>query len=226
MGKKMPWLKTRLRQINQTPAGLARHLGLYAPRVYEMIAGRRQILPDEIAKTAEFLQWDVPELLNRMPKERRVLPTVDGQHRLLATRAEHRTLVPVVSTIASASMGWDAIVVRDAGPARFLECREFSSRTDVFCMYQHSTRMEPWRQEGELVLAEKEKPPKDLDHVIIYQTVESEVRVLIRQLLHTTESIYRVRQHNPGKRKATDGNIGRDTVTSIYRVLTWDDVFR
>ena len=60
---KMPWLKSRLREISRTPAGLARHLDIGGPRVYEMIAGRRSMQPAEIAPAAEFLDWTIDELM-------------------------------------------------------------------------------------------------------------------------------------------------------------------
>jgi hypothetical protein len=70
----MPWLKSRLREIGRTPAGLARHLKLGGPRVYEMIAGRRGMQPNEIAPTAEYLDWPLDEVIKRLPEEARVLP--------------------------------------------------------------------------------------------------------------------------------------------------------
>src|SRR5215468_5643072 len=74
MKQKMPWLKDRLRTLNQTPTALARHLHIAAPRVHEMISGKRAMQPDEIEPTAAFLKWSVNDLLARLPKQARVLP--------------------------------------------------------------------------------------------------------------------------------------------------------
>src|SRR5215475_9312282 len=79
MKQKMPWLKDRLRTLNQTPTALARRLNIAAPRVYEMIGGRRAMQPDEIEPTADFLKWSVSELLARLPESDRVLPVSDSE---------------------------------------------------------------------------------------------------------------------------------------------------
>jgi len=67
MKEKMPWLKTRLRELGRTPTALAKALGIAPPRVYEMISGRRHIQPDEIEPMAKFLDWSLPELKQRLP---------------------------------------------------------------------------------------------------------------------------------------------------------------
>jgi hypothetical protein len=93
MKEKMPWLKTRLRDLGKTPTALAKSLGIAAPRVYEMIAGRRHIQPNEIEPMAKFLDWSVEEINRHLPAHSRavlVQPKVydmllhDGQHLVMA----------------------------------------------------------------------------------------------------------------------------------------------
>jgi hypothetical protein len=56
------WLKTRLRALNKTPAGLARHLAIPGPQIYEAIGGRRDIPPEWIEPMAVYVEWPVDEL--------------------------------------------------------------------------------------------------------------------------------------------------------------------
>lgn len=209
----MPWLKTRLREINKTPAGLARHLLLYAPRVYEMIAGRRQILPGEIVKMAEFLEWTTEELLERMPEDRRVLPS--------KPKSTHRSIPVLGSMPALLTSNYDATLTGET--QRHVSCgAHLEGRSDLFAIYIHGTKMSPWRDEGEVVLAEKERPPAELDHVVIMMSIDDRQHCLVRQLLHSTDASYRVRQYRPDKTTS----IAKKAVSSIYRVMTWDDVIR
>ena len=75
MKEKMPWLKARLRDLGKTPTALAKSLGIAAPRVYEMIAGRRHIQPNEIEPMAKFLDWSMEEINRHLPEQSR-LPDV------------------------------------------------------------------------------------------------------------------------------------------------------
>ena len=79
MKEKMPWLKARLRALGKTPTALAKALGIAAPRVYEMIAGRRHIQPNEIEPMAKFLDWSMEEINSHLPEQSR-LPDVFISH--------------------------------------------------------------------------------------------------------------------------------------------------
>ena len=69
--RKMPWLKARLRELRKTPSGLADHLHVAAPRIYEMIGGRRLMHADEIPAVASFLEWTVEDVLRHGPRPSR-----------------------------------------------------------------------------------------------------------------------------------------------------------
>ena len=97
MKEKMPWLKARLRDLGRTPTALAKELGIAAPRVYEMIAGRRHIQPNEIAPMAKFLDWSVEEINRHLPEHSRAvvigkpsadtaIVAIDGQHRVMVRK--------------------------------------------------------------------------------------------------------------------------------------------
>jgi hypothetical protein len=94
MKEKMPWLKTRLREMGRTPTALAKHLGIAPPRVYEMIAGRRHIQSSEIAPMAAFLDWSVGELNRHLPEHSRaVVVAPEGTRPLVVIDGQHRAMV-------------------------------------------------------------------------------------------------------------------------------------
>jgi hypothetical protein len=221
MKVEMPWLKARLRELHRTPAGLARHLGIQGPRVYEMIGGRRAIQPDEIEPTAEFLDWSVEQLLEQLPEEARVIP-----HRIAHNPG--KGMLPVLGTTrewTTTAEGKNYDMLLTGETTHYLKSLPaLNGRVDVACLYLHGTGMCPWREPGELVLIEYKRPPRDHDHVVIYLTAKDNgpVPVLVRQLVRQVGGKLRVRQHNPLK----ESDIDLKRVASMYRVLTWDDVVR
>lgn len=215
MDKKMPWLKTRLRTVNKTPAMLARHLGIAAPRVYEMIGGRRALQPSEMRQTAEYLDWSIEELASHLPAEARIVPM--QEHALLPSS---RNGITFLASTEATGTNYDAVLTGDT--TRHV-MSTLEGRSDVFCLYLHGNRMTPWRKPGELVLFEKGRPAAENDHVVIWMTIDDQATVTIRQLMTSKHpGKVKLRQHNPGK----DVEIDRTKVTSIFRVMTWDDVIR
>lgn len=88
MKEKMPWLKIRLRELGKTPTALAKSLGIAAPRVYEMIAGRRHIQPSEIEPMAKFLDWSIEEINKHLPEHSRaVMIEAKGSPRVFAAHS-------------------------------------------------------------------------------------------------------------------------------------------
>jgi hypothetical protein len=232
--EKMPWLKTRLREIGRTPAALTRHLNLKGPRVYEMIAGRRSMQPDEIGPTAQFLDWSVDELIRRLPAADRLLPagtkTTGGKPPgkdnsvLSTTRVESISWIPVLTTTGAVENACDVVLSKQ--PTRYFETLPaFRGRTDIRCLYMASAAMKPWRDAGDLVIFEQDRPPRENDYVVIYLADGDgdEICVLVRQLL-TSKSPGKLtlRQHNPQR----DTTIERKAVSSMFRVMTWDDCIR
>ena len=221
---KMPWLKDRLRQIDRTPAGLARHLNIGGPRVYEMIAGRRGMQPNEIEPTAEYLGWSKEQLLEKLPEEARIVPYA------LKTSG-----IPVLATTRTWDLAdWDLLLTGET--TRYVEPPPaLKGRADIQALYMGSDAMEPWRNPGDLVLFEKDRPPREHDYVVVYLVeakrsprdmptdVRAMTRVMVRQLLGPKgPGKVRLRQHNPRR----DVTIDRKTVAGMFRVMTWEDCVR
>jgi len=114
MKEKMPWLKTRLRELGRTPTALAKALGIAAPRVYEMIAGRRHIQQSEIAPMAEFLDWSIEEINRHLPAHSR-LPLAVITHAPGAGMTETSAVIrQVCEMVKSAPKPVDMDEIRDA----------------------------------------------------------------------------------------------------------------
>ena len=113
---------------------------------------------------------------------------------------------------------------------RFIETLPaFRGRSDIQCLYMASAVMKPWRAPGELILFEQERPPTELDYVVIY--LQSPVArmwpVMVRQLVQIKkQNKLRLRQHNPPAGQKTDSEIDLKSVAAMFRVMTWDDCVR
>jgi len=224
----MPWLKERLRTLNKTPAGLARELGVAPPRVYEMIAGRRAMQPDEIEPTARFLEWPVQDVIAHLPEEARVIPAT----------LNHKNMIPVLGTTRTLDLSaWDCLLTGET--TNYIEqLPAFRGRTDIECLHISTPKMWPWRDPGDLVIFEKQRPANAGDYVVIYLVEDKKspvygdeqlrqlrklTRVMVRQLLQSkSTNKLRLRQYNPQR----DTEIDRKIVASMFRVLSWNDVLR
>ena len=225
---KMPWLKLRLREIGRTPAGLARHLDIGGPRIYEMIAGRRGMQPTEIEPTAEFLDWSIEELMNHLPEEDRVLPATLKGSTVMVPKDAIRLLGSVRPW--GIKQDWDLELTGEV--TRYIETMPaLRGRKDVSCLYLPTTNMDPWRSSADLVLFEKSRPPVERDHVVVYLielkgALPKTTRVMVRQLISSTAQRVVLRQHSPAHDAKADTQLDRKAIVGIYRVMSWDDVIR
>jgi hypothetical protein len=205
----MPWLKDRLRKLGKTPTALARELKIEPPRVYEMIAGRRAMQPREVAPTARFLEWSIEELLQHLPPESRVMPTQD------LNGSNHK--IPLLGTTQQLADMWDCVLTGET--RRLASFTALEHRTDLEALYVHTTRMAPWREQGDVVIYEKTRPPMVNDYVVIFWVDNGRNKVLVRQLIEAKDHKLVVRQHNPDKKLT----LNLKEIASCFRVLTWID---
>jgi hypothetical protein len=98
----------------------------------------------------------------------------------------------------------------------------FNGRDDLFCIYLTGRQMLPWRDAGQLVVGEKNRPPRNNDHVVIFMTINRQRVITVRQLLASDDpDTIVVKQHNPDNGPQS---IERKAITALCRVITWDDV--
>ena len=219
MRANMPWLKDRLHEIDKSVTAMAAEMGIAAPRIHEMIGGRRSIKPKEVEPMARALEWSVPQLLSRLPADTALLrKTVKNQP----------DAIPLLGTVQESvpSDRYDCLLTGET--IRYLKaCSGLEGRSDVECLHMSNGLMAPWRNTGDLVVYEKNRPPSVGDYVVIY-LVEDEAtakwakslqRVMVRQLVEANEKV-RVRQHNPN----LDTSINRRKIAKMYRVMGWNEV--
>jgi hypothetical protein len=225
--EKMPWLKDRLRAVGRTPAGLARHLSIGGPRVYEMIAGRRGMQPGEIEPAAGYLDWSVEELIKHLPETDRNLP---ANQKGGTAMSPGKGMIPVLATSRTwGTVNWDLVLTGEI--TRYVETLPaLRGRTDIQCLYMANTHMEPWRAGGDLVVYERDRPPRERDYVVIYLQIKDvpkgETRVMVRQLLEYKAGKIHLYQHNAPRGVHPNSYVDRKSIAEIFRVMTWDDVIR
>jgi transcriptional regulator with XRE-family HTH domain len=57
------WIEDRLAELGKTKAGLAKALGVPAPRVSELLRGRRNLMASDVLPMAEYLECSVNEII-------------------------------------------------------------------------------------------------------------------------------------------------------------------
>lgn len=63
------WIEKRLSRLDKkNKSGLARALGIPAPRISEVISGKRRIQPDEVAPAAAYLEMTNTDVLRQVSK--------------------------------------------------------------------------------------------------------------------------------------------------------------
>jgi hypothetical protein len=114
-------LKHRLGEVGKTAVGLAEALGVPKSRVYEILAGRRRLQPEEIEPAAAFLEWKADELRSAIARYLELMgnepPRVHSQDSLPPPTLSR---VPIYRAIATN----DGLLTVAASPVRFLPSLE------------------------------------------------------------------------------------------------------
>lgn len=223
---RMEWLKNRLAEVGRKPIELARHLGVPPARVYEMLAGKRRLQPGEYRAAAAFLAWPEARVLalaageteqDNLPE---VIPAPNTP--LPPMRQEMAKDVPVYGT----TLGGDGqgefhfngeVIDYVRRPPRLV------GRKDVFVLYVQGSSMSPWREPGQMVYLEQNRPPRPGEYIVIEMAPSpgEEVKpAMIKRLVSTSPARIRLRQYNPDK----EFDVDRTKVRAIYRVMDWDEL--
>jgi phage repressor protein C with HTH and peptisase S24 domain len=219
---RLEWMENRLKQIRRRPIDLAKHLDIAPPRVYELLSGKRKIQNDEMEPTAEFLEWPlqvITDLVSGKPPEE---------------------VVPLAGSAASVAELPRNIPIRAAAPLgnereKFIlgttivdHARRFprlTGRTDVFGVLIQTDEMSPWRELGQLVMFEQNRPPREGDYVVIelnrlHNGPPAGFEAMIRLITRLNAKTVKVKQYNPLK----EIDVLRTTIKRMYRVLPWEEL--
>lgn len=90
----------------------------------------------------------------------------------------------------------------------------------VFCVYVQGDSMAPWRQPGELVYLNPDRPARPGDYVVVELQGENgePAPALLKRLVSVSAKELTLEQFNPAKR---DIKINRNKVKRIIRVIDW-----
>lgn len=96
-------------------------------------------------------------------------------------------------------------------------------RRDVFVLYVQGSSMSPWREPGQMIYLERNRPPRPGDYVVLElagHVGDEEKPAILKRLVAMTSAKLRLRQYNPDK----EFEVERAKVRAVYRVMDWDEL--
>lgn len=153
------WLKTGLAQPNKTQRGLAEALGVAPSAVSRLLSGERELLANEIAKAASYLEVP-PPLVGRQAVE--PVKTIPVRYVVARGIWRERGLTPFLS-ISSVPIVYDS---RYAGMEQWA-ARLDGSQAYVVCVSYEQARARP--RPGDVVLVERTRD--DLSEFLLCNVV-------------------------------------------------------
>lgn len=98
-----------------------------------------------------------------------------------------------------------------------------AGRRDVFCLFVQGQSVSPWREPGQIVYAETNKPARSGDYCVIELKAKANDHIrpaLIKRLVAITPTKLKLQQYTP----ARIFDIDRRLVFKVYRVIDWDEL--
>lgn len=205
-----PWIKSRVREIGKTLAGLGRAMGgLDGSRITEIMAGIRRVRVDEVEPMAQFLNLPYEVVYGRLFGS---VPTLGGDVRSLPTNG---TLQPLglIRLYAAKDAGGGIMSLSDdpaaVGPGA-------AASADAFDVYVTSGHMTPAYEIGDQLTIEPLQPPAPPVDVLLISGGNGLPRqATLRRLLAISETHYTAKQWNPEKTDKFD----RKQWHSAFRVV-------
>lgn len=94
---------------------------------------------------------------------------------------------------------------------------------DIYALFVEGTSMEPQYFPGDLIYIHPHKPPRYGDAIVIQAAVsEAEMEATIGIYTKKTEKFVTIIKRNPAN---SEVQINRDTIISMHRVLTTNELF-
>lgn len=105
------WLKSRLKEIGESQATLANALGVAAPRISEIIHGKRRILFAEGPKIAKFLGWSMTELQRHAGVDLETGPAEAESEPAPGMDGDEGRAVPEIDVRGGLGLGGEALAI-------------------------------------------------------------------------------------------------------------------
>jgi hypothetical protein len=225
----MEWLADRLKEIRRKPTELAAHLGIAPPRVYEMLGGRRKLQQSEMSALAEFLEWPVQAVAD-LVAGKPVAPIKPLAAGLVAQGNETWPRdVPIFTTreVVGLKKGEFGMATNVAEFARRMP--KLNGREDIWGIHLQHDDMSPWRERGQIVFFEENRPPREGEHALIEmkQPIQANgddgpmARITVRKIVKLGDRTIRVRQY---KGLPSEYDIKRSDIKEIFRAIEWEEL--
>lgn len=100
-----------------------------------------------------------------------------------------------------------------------------AANRSVYALYVSGSSMSPWRESGELVYVDPQRPPRAGDYVVVQFKPNGEgqpPRALVKRLVSHTPKRLRLEQYAPAKQIEFPGA----EILSVHRIIPWDELMR
>lgn len=217
------WLEHRLLEIGKKKSELARFLGIPAPRVSEIISGKREIQSDEIAPLAIFLNWTIEQLMR-----------AESGFSTISTGKATDITSPLVD-IAVPNFGAKDVPIRGVAAAGNRGGFQMSPDTidyaprppaainskNIYAIFVLNDSMHPAYESGALVYVSPDKPARAGDYVVVQvKAANGETEALFKRLKRHDDRFLVLQQYNPPK----DIKIAQADVLAVHRAYTLNEL--
>lgn len=187
--------------------------------------------------TREFVELVGPHLIGRgePPVTREEVAALAGSHASDESNvtepiddpaeAPHRDDMPKTVKVLGTSVGGSAGDFTMNGDTADWARRPPSirKRKDVFALIVQGDSMSHWREPGDLVYCETNRPPRSGDYVVVEMKTVADgdsKQAFLKKLIAFTPTTIRLQQYKPEKTIVLD----RKNVHYVYRVIDWNEL--
>lgn len=186
--------------------------------------------------TREFINLVGPHLIGRgdPPVTREEVAALTGSHAIDESNvmepiddskeAPHRDDMPKTVKVFGTSIGTAGDFTMTAEIADWARRPpSIAKRKDVFALIVQGDSMSHWREPGDLVYCETNRPPRSNDYVVVEMKATPDgggKQAFLKKLIAITATTIRLQQYKPEKTIILD----RKNVHYIYRVIDWNEL--
>ncbi len=217
------WLAQRLAELGKKKSELARHLGIPAPRISEILNGKREIQSDELAPLASFLNWTIEQLIRAesgfSTMQKGTITDISLPMADIAAPNFGPKDVPIRGVAAAGNRGGfqmspDIIDYAPRPPA-------LQNSRNIYAIFVLNDSMHPAYESGALVYVSPDKPARAGDYVIVQvRTPQGDVEALFKRLKRQDDRFLVLTQYNPAK----DIKIPQADVVALHRAYSLNEL--